>query len=689
MSILVLNPFHMSRLDPYLSEDSPNFVPSHQKPKIERVYDLCLIYTQLNDTCSDVAAFLTAKYLIRADVKDAYLEKYFQIVMDFHTEETDQVKYGQLSSVAAILKLGKRDDILPYADRLLQWIVACNYKGSTDFLRHKHSIKIIQRIGMIYLKPVIASWRYKRGLRSLAVNLSGQNLENLNGADDNLSDDEIYIPDQIAEVIEELLQGLRSPSSDIRWSAAKGLGRVTGRLPKDFGDDVIGSIIEIFNPLENHEAWHGACLAIAELSRRGLLLPYRLQEMVPHLTEALFYDEMKAYMSVGQHIRDAACYVCWAFARAYDPKDLQPFVNEIASGLLTVAVFDREINCRRAASAAFQESVGRLGNFPYGIEISTTTDFFSVGLKQNSFLQIADFITQFEEYKKPLIDHLVDKKVGHWDGPMRELTSKTLNKLTHRDPLHMANAVLPILFHNTHSMDLNKRSGSILAIGETVLALKTLEMQDGVNYLKEELLVELNGLMLRFIYNEQFRGMSGEVMKACCTEFVRNCSKARIPATEECIESWQEIILKCIVNKNSMIMENATAALTELCEAYYNNPERAEANAALVAEFIKGSHNDLEEHIRKGYLSGIGAFPRFLLVAHLKELTDTLIEHSLPAHRALEALLSGDIETAKLESENSQTFNWSEARRDSVKALSNVIKVVGFGVGEFLDNFHI
>ena len=33
---------------------------------------------------------------------------------------------------------------------------------------------------------------------------------------------------------------------------------------------------------------------------------------------------------VGAHVRDAACYVCWAFARAYDPQELKPFVQSIA-----------------------------------------------------------------------------------------------------------------------------------------------------------------------------------------------------------------------------------------------------------------------------------------------------------------------------------------------------------------------
>ena len=51
----------------------------------------------------------------------------------------------------------------------------------------------------------------------------------------------------------------------------------------------------------------------------------------------------------------------------------------LSSSLLVVACYDREVNCRRAASAAFQEAVGRLGNFPHGMEIITVADYFAVG----------------------------------------------------------------------------------------------------------------------------------------------------------------------------------------------------------------------------------------------------------------------------------------------------------------------
>ena len=54
----------------------------------------------------------------------------------------------------------------------------------------------------------------------------------------------------------------------------------------------------------------------------------------------------------GSHVRDAACYVCWAFARAYDPEVVKLHVKKIANALVIATVFDREINCRRAASVS-------------------------------------------------------------------------------------------------------------------------------------------------------------------------------------------------------------------------------------------------------------------------------------------------------------------------------------------------
>ena len=75
--------------------------------------------------------------------------------------------------------------------------------------------------------------------------------------------------------------------------------------------------------------------------------------------QALYFDIRKGAHSVGSNVRDAACYVLWSLARAQRPAELAPFADNLSRRLVTVALFDREIHIRRAASATFQEFVGR------------------------------------------------------------------------------------------------------------------------------------------------------------------------------------------------------------------------------------------------------------------------------------------------------------------------------------------
>jgi len=52
--------------------------------------------------------------------------------------------------------------------------------------------------------------------------------------------------------------------------------------------------------------------------------------VIPVLAKALVYDEKCGHFSYGANVRDAACYICWSLARAYDACEVAPYVETIA-----------------------------------------------------------------------------------------------------------------------------------------------------------------------------------------------------------------------------------------------------------------------------------------------------------------------------------------------------------------------
>lgn len=214
--------------------------------------------------------------------------------------------------------------------------------------------------------------------------------------------------------------------------------------------------------------------------------------------KALVFDKKLGNYSLGRNVRDAACYVCWALARAFEPHVLKPYVNDLAGQLLIVTVFDREVNCRRAASAAFQENVGRQGQFPHGIDILTKADYFAVGNQTNCYLNLSVFIANFSEYTTLLIHHLLEYKFNHWDIEIRELTSKALFNLTSCCPEYMSTTILSLLLKQCLHFDINTRHGALLAISEIIHALSEHSKNENKQkneFFDENMIVELKSII--------------------------------------------------------------------------------------------------------------------------------------------------------------------------------------------------
>uniref|UniRef100_A0A8K9XWQ6 Tubulin-specific chaperone D n=1 Tax=Oncorhynchus mykiss TaxID=8022 RepID=A0A8K9XWQ6_ONCMY len=673
LSMTCLIPFDLSRLDGHLTSD-----PSQtREPIMDRILAVAKSYLMVTDKSRDAASVLVSKFVTRPDVKLKRLGDFLDWSLTTISQASDQtmggtvILDGALQSLAQLFKHGKRDDFLQYAPVVLQCLAQCHVAESSQATLRKLGVKLVQRLGLTFLKPRLAKWRYQRGSRSLAANLSlsqsGSTVQAVSPDMETQSQEEDYdIPEEVENVIEQLLGGLKDKETIVRWSAAKGIGRVTGRLPRELADEVVGSVLDCFSFQETDNAWHGGCLALAELGRRGLLVPSRLPDVVPLILKALVYDEKRGACSVGSNVRDAACYVCWAFARAYEPTELKPFVTQIACALVITAVFDRNINCRRAASVSDHS-----GTFPYGIDIVVAADYFAVGNLNNCYLSISVYIASFPEYTRPMIDHLVAMKINHWDGVIRQLATKALHNLTPQAPDYMATTVMPQLLPIALGIDLHSRHGAILASAEISHALYKLANQNNrycnltSQPVSDQYVVRPQQIFVVVVVSCLCRGFGGELMRPAVCSLIENMSLSKMPFKDDpVITGWQWLIDDTLKSLHLIspgprdgIKEAAVSALAALCEQYYQpQPGMADPQMqeVLVSQYIAGLKST-EVLTRCGSALALGSLPRFMIHGKLHQVLYTCLQQSCSQREVC----------------------FTEARRDAAKAMAQVCVTAG------------
>ncbi|KAL8726138.1 MAG: hypothetical protein Q9166_006895 [cf. Caloplaca sp. 2 TL-2023] len=236
-------------------------------------------------------------------------------------------------------------------------------------------------------------------------------------------------PDLLNSIFDHLLTSLGDKDNPVRLTASKALSVVAQQLDIQMTAQLVEEIAEklqentVFEDLDQAETdthlpaadtkavqrnlsavdplhWHGLILTLSHLLYRHSAPQEQLPTIMDLLINALDFEQRSPMgTSMGNNVRDAACFGIWSLARKYTTRELlvipvssvhstaghythKSVIEVLAMELVRTACLDPEGNIRRGASAALQELVGRHPDIvPSGIRSIQIVDYQAVGLR--------------------------------------------------------------------------------------------------------------------------------------------------------------------------------------------------------------------------------------------------------------------------------------------------------------------
>ena len=633
----------------------------------------------------DISAYGLSKFLTRPDlIKKKYLSNYInesiKKMMDQKENGNIFTMLGICLSLCELFKNGLPKDLEPFVGNIVEKLISYQFPENikSSGVWRKTFTKLIQRVALVMLKPRDQSWRYKIKIRTV---LEKQEIKEEKEEKNEIIEEKDELDYEInfeylETIIDFLINNLSDKEYIVRWSAAKGLGRLCERLTKSMVEEIFGNLFELLKDLENEYAWNGTCLCIAELCKRGMILPERLAELIPYLEKALLFEIDKGTFVTGSNVRDSACYIVWALARAFTTDIMKKYVERLAKTLILTILFDKEVNCRRAASAAFQENIGRQGYFPHGIEILTEADYFTLGSRNNCYFNISIFIAQYEEYYKSIVDYLYSNRLIHVENQIRDISATALSLLVPFNHKYFVDEIIPKLIKSCLSPSLRVRHGSLIGIGNILLGLNgkwdfyhksrinrnqmlnslsnkdrkiladsdyrkqfekyydNIKYINNIEYLleKKELTREIIDLVKTIDEKKLYRGKGSEIMRNGVNDFIKLFSEVKLPINEDDFIYFHDILIDNIRQSKNDIQDGACESLKIFNLAFGNEFGKSEkVNNKLESIFldmINQSVNNDNIHVTKGYTSAIVTFNHDLIFKHFDLLIDSLIKNT-------------------------------------------------------------
>ncbi|KAI0699071.1 TBCD protein [Cytidiella melzeri] len=511
------------------------------------------------------AAILLARLYARKDT-NAKLPAFLDWTVNIVTQPDELFSsIGALQVLCELTKSAPANQVLPYVAKIISIgsAVDANPSLKNNSLIRKLRIKLGSRT-LLRLMPTKRNTNRSKGraLRPLESDTTS----------DVYEEHDEDIDEKVETVLEDILKALQDKASDtvVRYSAAKAVARISERLPSTFSEQVLDNVIQLFSihsmaaaslydmPAMAESTWHGTSLACAEMARRGLIPDERLGELIGWMRKALYFDIRKGAHSIGSSVRDAASYVLWSLARAQSPEGLSPFADGLAQTLVTVSCFDREVHIRRAASAAFQEFVGRTSLFPHGIDVLRKTDFYAVGTRRNAFNVVAREVAEHDVYRPSLINHLLTVTVRHWDPAMRKLGAQALRNICQHDIWKLGQESVERVTPYLTFSDIADIHGAILTLTELAIAYESAEPKDRAELKLREIFSLLNK-----VPHKTIQSIRNELLtSAACQLIAHSISLPEIELqTRSAVPHWRSIIDFALKSTSIYVQEAAADAM--------------------------------------------------------------------------------------------------------------------------------
>ncbi|KAM3185519.1 hypothetical protein ACTXT7_006201 [Hymenolepis weldensis] len=301
------------------------------------------------------------------------------------------------------------------------------------------------------------------------------------------------------------------------------------------------------------------------------------------------------------------------------------------------------------------------GQFPNGIEIITTVDYFAVGNISNCYLNLSKFVAGFDEYTSSIVEHLAFSRLSHWDENIRDMAARALNILTSLAPEQMKTSILPQLVEHVNGNDFYMRQGSVLGISELTQALSELDS------LPETIVEDVIEIVPKLGERKLFNGVAGELMRRACSRLIEKVSISKLPLYEHSIiEKWRRFLDDCLNHKETNVRDPAIPAYAALITTYAfaKDGSLLKDYRDMLLRHLLDSLNARTESSQIGYLGVLARAPGFLFVDDVETSLREISASSRPV---------------KL------TLLWGNARQKALATLTEVTKHIGVAEGKISD----